>query len=913
MGKIISIFLRDLKRVLRNPVAVVVTLGVCVIPSLYAWFNIAANWDPYENTQDIRVAVVNLDRGFDVEGQGYVNAGDEVVEALAENDQLAWTFTDKDDAVAGVRSGTYYAALVIPEDFTQGLASVTTGELGSPTITYYVNEKANAVAPKVTDAGATTIEQQINSEFMGVASEVVAGRAAQLGASLVQGADLAATEAADRVDEVEGLLDELDGLSSSVDDSVGAARRSIADSRDALSSLRELVEGADTSLADATRLVGTARADSLSLSATLNSALTQGATQLGSASASANVALARLLGAFSATQGSIDGAIEVASDVADANSRAVESLREAYDLLPPEQQALLADLISRLESAAADGQDIASALETASADAHANIDSAQGLSDAVNDAVQTGTGTLTGVQSTLSGTTLTQMGSSLDSLSAASADISRVLATLDATLVQAEGLLDQLDSTLSQLEDIMGTADGAAADVRETLGSVSGDLALLRQSVSASIVSDLLDVDVTTVAEAMSSPVTLRNEVVFPVRNYGSGVAPFYTNLALWVGGFVLIAIYKLEVDDEGIGRFKPWQGFFGRWLLLAALGQLQAIVCCVGDLVLGIQCLHPATFILAGMVASLVYVTVIFSMSIAFKHIGKALCVLLVILQIPGSSGTYPIEMMPGFFKALNPFLPFRYGINAMRESIAGYYGASYVQDLALLLLFVIPALLVGIAARRHLINVNALFDRELAKTDLMICEPHPFEQETFRTATLVKALLEPEAYRKAVDGRARRFDRAYPLLVARGYVAFLAVPAALFAALLAFGQKLPILSLWIVSLVATCAYLIVLEYHRTSVRRRARLARMSRDEVMGILDRAIEQETLPFVASLGELRNIREDTLTKAAEGPEAKHAEEQAKTGEKPAPEHAAKHAAKPEGDGGAGQAKKGGHAR
>ena len=127
---------------------------------------------------------------------------------------------------------------------------------------------------------------------------------------------------------------------------------------------------------------------------------------------------------------------------------------------------------------------------------------------------------------------------------------------------------------------------------------------------------------------------------------------------------------------------------------------------------------------VFAGMVESFVYVFFIYALSVAFKHIGKALGVLLVVLQIPGASGLYPIEMQPEFFQALKPWLPFTYGINAMRESVAGFYGYYYAQNLGMLLVFFIPALLVGVAARRHLLNINALFDRRLAETDLMISE---------------------------------------------------------------------------------------------------------------------------------------------------------------------------------------------
>ena len=158
MRTVFQILFRDLRRLLRNPVAMIIVVGVCVIPSLYAWYCIAANWDPYANTAGIRVAVSNNDRGVQSDIAGNLDAGGQVVEELRNTHDLTWEFVSEDEAREGVESGTYYAAIVIPADFSEDLASVFTGDFEQPTIAYYVNEKKNAVAPKVTDTGAATIE-----------------------------------------------------------------------------------------------------------------------------------------------------------------------------------------------------------------------------------------------------------------------------------------------------------------------------------------------------------------------------------------------------------------------------------------------------------------------------------------------------------------------------------------------------------------------------------------------------------------------------------------------------------------------------------------------------------------------------------------------------------------------------------
>ena len=172
MRNAFRIFRRDMKRLLCSPAAMLVMIGVCIIPSLYAWFNIAANIDPYSNTSGIKVAVANNDKDA-TSNDLTINAGNEIIKNLKENNQLGWTFTNEENAVEGVKSGKYYAAIVIPEDFSSSLLSILSGKMETPKLDYYLNEKINAIAPKITDSGASTIQLQINNTFSSIASESV--------------------------------------------------------------------------------------------------------------------------------------------------------------------------------------------------------------------------------------------------------------------------------------------------------------------------------------------------------------------------------------------------------------------------------------------------------------------------------------------------------------------------------------------------------------------------------------------------------------------------------------------------------------------------------------------------------------------------------------------------------------------
>ena len=870
MRKAFQIFKRDLRRLLKNPVAVIVTIGVAIIPSLYAWFNILANWDPYENTSTVPIAVVIDDEGAKVGDMGQINAGDMIREQLEENTQLGWTFLDsEDEAVEGVRSGRYYAAFVVPSDFTASLGDIVDGDVSPAHISYYVNEKANAVAPKVTDTGSTTLDNEITDQFLEVAGKTVIEKLQDAmggaAAKADETRDTVVTDLRDVSGTLVGLADGLDGAQGTLAD----ARVTVAQARATLQDLSGSATRVSGSLTDALGTLSDTRAKATSLAAQLSGALGSGAGSLSGISADANHAIGQVTGSIGWAQGKLDGAISQAGHVSDDTLGSLAtSLGRVYNkvsALPdgtPGKADVLAgldDAIAKVRATQADLAGKVDALKQVSSDIKDANDTVGGLADGVNDAIQSGASSLSGLQQQVSGTTMPALSAVLDDVSAGAGQLAGGAAALSPMLDQVDATLSQLDGILAQCASSVAGAAASVRDAGQKVGSLANDVAAIEGLQTVGAVSTVLDLDPEDVGTFLGSPAQLVTESVFPVANYGSNVTPFYTNLALWVGGFVLVAIYKLEVDDEGVGNFRPWQGFFGRWLLLNLIGQLQAIICCVGDLCLGIQCVSPVAFVFAGMVESFVYVFFIYALSVAFKHIGKALGVLLVVLQIPGASGLYPIEMQPEFFQALKPWLPFTYGINAMRESIAGFYGCYYAQNLGMLLVFLIPALLVGVAARRHLLNINALFDRRLAETDLMISERTDMEGACFRLSTIVKALMDSGGYKRTFMARVAHFELRYPVYIKRGFAALIIVPLALTALMFVLPAKFGLMIVWVISLVVICTFLIVVEYLHSRVGQKTTLADMSREELYGLLDAELKEEFMAF-APLEKIRLDRE-----------------------------------------------------
>lgn len=829
--KAFQIFKRDILRLLKNPVALVITIGICVIPSLYAWYNIVANWDPYGNTANIKVAVANNDQGTSNEYVGELNAGDETVSKLKENDQLGWVFTDADAAVEGVKSGEYYAAIVIPDDFSANLTSMLTGTFTQPQLEYYCNEKKNAIAPKVTDTGAETVEEQINETFVATVSETLVEKIQNAAGDLdaqgaeTQGGILENVQRSNRA--LQDVRDALAGMQKTI----ATSKEAGAKADETLAALSGQIPSLVNALDKGDALLASARTSSRNFASSLNTTLSHGLTQMGKVSSNANVAVGKLSGAISAAGGKVDGALADVQMVINDVNGIISDIREITGI----DGGLI---LSALEEQLAELQTLKDALQDQSTDIQNSAGAIAGAVSSLDSATQQGISAMEGVQQDMASTVLPQLSQGMDSFSEVSGDLTGVVTSLEPTIAQARGVLAQLTTTLGQASSTMSQADSSLEKLQGTLSTAANDVAALRASESLDKLDEILGANSADLADLMSSPVTLTTKAVYPVSNYGSGVAPFYTNLALWVGGCVLIAIIKLEVDGEGIGAFTATEGYFGRWLLLVVLGFAQAFIVCCGDLVLGMQCLRPELFVLAGIFTSFVYVNIIYALASAFKHIGKALVVILVIVQIPGSSGMYPIEMMPDFFQHLHPLLPFTYGISAMRETIGGMYGMDYAINLGVLAVFLAVALFIGVKLRTLMLNLNLLFDKELERTGVMICEKDDRPRERFSLRWALRAMLDTAGYREDLILRAARFEERYPKLIKAGFMLVFGLPVVLFiltATLdLEIEGKIIMLVLWIASVILADTYMIVVEYIRESMQFQLRIAELPDDALV-------------------------------------------------------------------------------
>ena len=820
MHTVFAIFLRDVKRILRNPVALVVTMGVAIIPSLYAWCNILANWDPYANTGNIQVAVANEDEGTTSTLVGHLNAGQQTVTQLKSNHQLGWRFVSKQHAVDGVKAGKYYAAIVLPKDFSSSLIGTVTGEKNQPSITYYINEKMNAIAPKITDTGATTIDEQINATFVSSVADAVAKQVKAAAGNTTDSLHTAQSDVVnnlnDTINQLETVQQQLGGTRSTLD----KATTTIDSAKRTNTALASEIDDALDTITNTSDLLAQTRVQTQRFSTTLTGALDNGSTQLSGLQVTVGNVTGTMLNGLNTTQ---DALSQVSSSMRGVNSTAGEALDGMDNALKasgldPDSQTYK-DLSAQISEARKQLTFQQQRIDAFDHDTTSIITSGKNTATALNSDITSlsnnGTAAMAKARANLTGTVMPNLSTGLDTLSLANGSLAGTLTTLQGTLEQGNGLLDQLSRTVSQTNATLAGAQTQLANLSKQLSTTRTDVASLSSSRMFQQLSEMLGLNANEIGSFVGEPVHLDEKVLYPVENYGSAVTPFYTNLALWVGGFVLVAIYKLEVDrDERIRKYTPRQGYMGRWLLFVTVGFLQAIIATIGDLALGIQCEHPFLFVLAGIFASFVYVNIIYALAVAFRHIGKAIAVILVIIQIPGAAGLYPIEMMPEFFRRLKPFLPFTYGINAMRGPIGGMYANHYWLDMLSLFWYLPAALFIGLVVRKLALNLNRLFDNRLADTDLMITEHNEGTVEPLKFTAAAQQFAED--YPEVISQRALHFFRLYPRLVRGGFLLLTVLPFAFLLLLFITRMKLAMLLGWIISIIVIDVYLIVVEYLR-------------------------------------------------------------------------------------------------
>ncbi|WP_043536350.1 YhgE/Pip domain-containing protein [Actinomyces polynesiensis] len=716
---------RDVARATSNTMAIIVVVGLSVLPSLFTWFNVIASWDPFANVDELTVAVANTDEGYQSDLIPVrLNIGDQVVSDLRANEDFHWVVTTEEDAVDGTKSGEYYAAIVLPPEFSKDMLTFYAPGATRTDITYYTNEKKNALAPKITGQGADRVSAGINRVFSQTLSEIGVNILSSLSDHLSS-------------DQTKVLLARLESHVGQTSAQLRSAATTadtfstlIASSRTLLGSSTRLVEATGQTLDDATGAIGSGLDAAGSLKSTLDSA-TAGVSAALEVSSQGWADLADKVDAVfaAADQQTTDGV-----DVLNGMSEQVQAQIDAYeglrtrleqDVAPNLPDGALDPALDALDLAISHQEDVQDALDQAAGKLSSENSGAQAthreLARTIAEA-KAAVDKLHDVYDTDLRGQLDQLGVALAAARSAAGDVGT---DLDRAASGLTGASDSLAVQLAHAQTVttsVSTDLDAAAETFDRLGTALAEAA---DTGDLSALQGVLGEDPSSVAASLAAPVGLNRVAVFPVANFGSAMAPLYTMLALWVGALLMSVSIQVGVHRDTLPDgpdLAPHQKYLGRYGIFGLIGFVQSTLVCLGNLVfVQVQSVHPLLYMLTGWMTSLVFTLTVYTAVVAFGNAGKALCVLLLVVQISTSGGAYPLQLLPEWFQRISIFLPATYSVRAFTAAIAGIYHADYWHSIGTLALFILPALLLGLVVRKPLISFNRNLAAALESTKLM------------------------------------------------------------------------------------------------------------------------------------------------------------------------------------------------
>lgn len=734
MRNIFSVFKTDIVSLAKHFFALVIAIAITLLPSLYAWLNIYSNWDPYGSTKNIPIAVVSLDKGCALDDGSKANKGQDVIDDLRQSTAINWVILDKsEDAIEGTKSGKYYAAVVIEEDFSYKMFHMLTQWDGQPSLTYYQNYKKNAVATKITDTAVESLHNSISKNYLEVLVSTVFQKANILSDEW---------ESDDPESAVHSLIGQTRALLHACDRTMDAFA-AVSDNTSAAAidpaALNDAIQSVNSKLDDTAEQQKTVAEFELQVFQSLedienqlsqaSNALTDDAQlemvmDLADRAAAASGKLGDKLASWGKQFDSYD--TDVMSDFIAIVNQSVEQI-----IATPEKAAsILSDMRAKIAAldlpatevvvgAQARAMTLAmSQLCYAMQTELAQVTNLQDLPTAIDHC----TAMVNALQRLTSVWLVPTADDLHDTVSSVVSDVSSTLSALQVTAEDASQLMKALKDTGDSASALEQQLRPAIQHVNTDLDSLLTKLDGLNGEEKLAHLEKILGGDPTMYGAYFSQVVQTDVKPVYPIANYGSAMTPFYTVLAIWVGGVILVAIIKTHARTEGLIDPRPRELFFGRYLLFFLLSQLQAAIIITGDLLLlKIQCLHPGLLYLTGALTSLTFSLLIYALTVSFGDVGKAVVVVIMVLQIAGSSGTFPIELLPDFYQKIYYLFPFPHAINAMRECICGLYGNDFVIYLLRLLIFAVIGLLIGLLIRRPFIGLNHFVEEKLEETELL------------------------------------------------------------------------------------------------------------------------------------------------------------------------------------------------
>lgn len=713
MKNIIEIFRKDIKEVFRKTNTWIIIVGLIFLPSMYAWPNILSSWDPYGHTNNIKVAVTSEDAGATVDGKE-LNLGNSLVEGLKNNKNLDWQFvSNKQEAEDGVRIGDYYASIVVPKNFSQDMTSVSRTEPQRATIEYTVNEKINAISPKITNSGASAIANNISKNFVETANGIIFEKLHEAGIKFEE--NLPSIEKAK--EEIFKLNDNFSTYESTLSELIGKVEYGYNILNNVQNTLPEIDRVATNSImiADKAEItINNIQGFNERLLPIINNHL----NVVEEVSKEANVIAKELqkkpdkTEEIKARQKALDNRLQASIE----RLQLVKNIFEYFNKLSNERL-----FNNQLERVTTLSNDITTIKEVNN-NIYNKMDHYDEIADTVKEEFVNKSARINEVSSNMNSKLNVEVAPLISQvLSKAEVNIDKV----SGIIAGAQGDLPAVERKLSETEVKISNAYGKLLSLQAQMPSAKSKIQKLTDEIKKADsgidknqLFNLLKVDYKQQAEFFANPVKLQENKLYHIENYGSAMTPFYTVLSIWVGSLLMSSLLTTKVEDEG-KKYKPYQKYFGRGLLFVIISLFQTLIITLGDMyVLGTQATSPYRFVIYALLISLLFSSIIYTIVCILGNVGKAVCIVLLVLQLGSSGGTFPIQMTSEFFQALYPKVPFTYSIGLLREAVGGVYIPAVERDIKILFIYLIVvlvggAILVSLKAR----SVRLSRERERSK----------------------------------------------------------------------------------------------------------------------------------------------------------------------------------------------------
>ena len=716
MKQIIEIFKSDIKEIFRKVNTWIIIIGLIFLPSMYAWPNILSSWDPYSHTNNIKVAVISEDEGATVEGKN-VNLGESLITNLKGNKNLDWQFvSSKQQAENGVKIGDFYASIVIPKSFSSDITSITRGELKKATIEYTVNEKINAISPKITNSGASALANTIGKNFVEVANGVIFEKLHEAGVKFEE--NLPAIEQVK--EKINHLNDNFTNYENSLNELIGKVDRGY----NVLNTIQGTLPEIDRAATNSIMLANKTNVTIKNIENFNEIMLKNINTQLDKVIEISGevVKVAELIQKKPTNPEETKAKMKALDSRFEAAEKRLDIAKDIFEFLNSlSDQNLFQKQLTKINTMESD----ITKLRSLNKKIYSNIDNYDAISTKVKADFLTISKRvnynsidfkkkLNTEVAPLIKRVLTSADTKIRNVSSVISRAQAQIPTINAKISEAEVKIQTVQGKLLKLQ-------GEMPEIKEKVQKLTGIVNKADGEIDTNALFNLLKVDYKQQAEFFANPVQLKENQLYHIKNYGSAMTPFYTVLSIWVGALLMSSLLTTKVEDEE-NKYKPYQKYFGRGLLFMIISLLQTLIITLGDMyLLGTQANSPYRFVIYALLISLLFSAIIYTTVCLLGNVGKAVCIILLVLQIGSSGGTFPIQMTSRFFQILYPKVPFTYSIGLLREAVGGVYIPAVNRDMKILLTYLVitlvgGAILVSLKAR------SAKLSRERERSKLFL-----------------------------------------------------------------------------------------------------------------------------------------------------------------------------------------------